>query len=182
MCWFKMNFYRFFVIIIIIPLCGGCLKSTTKNTKPEIYYFDIKTFFNNESYRLTKANKAIKKTVWLNNKPEKRNIKITNWATEFSLFTKSDINKTAWQNSYRKDSTANKVTYTAKFSDLKTRSITIYTTNKKTVRIKIINHQKYYLFENWETLLYCPNSFYKIEKKQKLLFWDADVYKVVGYF
>lgn len=177
-----MKIYRFFVLIIIIPLCGGCLKSATKNTKPEIYYFDLKTFFNNEAHRLTKANKTINKTVWLNNTPEKKQIKITKWASELSFFSNSDINKTAWQNSYRKDSTATKITYTAKFSDLKTRSITIYIANKKPIRIKIINHQKNYIFENWENLLYLPDAFYRIEKKQKLLFWDADVYKVEGFF
>ncbi|TAF44530.1 MAG: hypothetical protein EAZ51_06115 [Sphingobacteriales bacterium] len=177
-----MKAYPFITAIIIFSLSGGCQKSASKSVKTEIYFFDLKTFFNTEASRLMLANKPIYKTVYVKNVPEKKLIKITNWASELSLFSQSDINKTAFKNSYRIKSTANKIVYTAKVSDVKTRSILIYLEQKKPVSITIINHQKNYIFETWETLYYATNTKYSIKKKQKLLFWDTDEYKIFGNF
>lgn len=181
-CWFKMKLCINFIALILVALNGGCLKSDTKAVNTEINYFDIKTFFEGEVDKLNTKNPTINKIVWINNITEKKQIKINNWETELSLFTNSDINKSAWKNSYNIDSTASKITYTAKVADLKTRSIIINTVNKKPVSITIINHQKNYIFESWENLFYRTNVGYKIEKKQQLLFWDAEVFKVEARF
>jgi len=181
-CWFKMKIYFYFIAFILFSLNGGCIKSASKSANSDMYYFDIKTFFEGETIKLNTKNPTINKTVWINNKAEKKQIKINNWETEFSLFTNSDINKSAWKNSYSIDSTALNITYTAKVADLKTRSIIINMVNKKPVSVTIINHQKNYIFESWENLFYRTNVGYKIKKKQKLLFWDAVVFKVETRF
>lgn len=170
------------MMMVLVSLCGGCFNSATKKQKREIYYFDLQTFFEDEIVRLNKANVKVIKTVWHNNQSENKQLKINNWASELSLFTESDINKTAFEYSYHKDSTATKIGYTAKNKNLKTQRITIYLQNQKPTFINIINQQSNYLFKSWENLKYYPQKAYEIEKKQKLLFWDAEVYKVKGEF
>ena len=99
-----------------------------------------------------------------------------------ALFINSDINKTAWKESYVKDSTVNKISYFAKHPDLKTRSIVLNIKDHKPSCIKIINHQKNYLIENIESLIYYPDSVYKIQKTQRFIFLDKQVYYIVGKF
>lgn len=166
----------------MFSLCGGCLTGVPKKQKREIYYFDLQNYFKSEISRLKTKSLTLTKTVYINQPPEKKQIKINNWATELELFTESDINKPAFKNSYSKDSSATKIVYTAKNEDLKTQRITIYVQNQKPTFINIINQQNNYLFKSLENLKYYPQKAYIINKKQKLLFWDAEVYEVKGLF
>ena len=164
----------------MFSLCGGCLTGVPKKQKREIYYFDLKSFFEDEILRLTKENTVINKVVRHNKQSEQKRIKINNWATELSVFVSSDINKAAFEKSYTKDSSATKIVYAAKNEDLETQRITIYLQNQKPIFINIINQQNNYLFKSWENLKYYPKKAYAIEKKQKLLFWETEVYEVKG--
>ena len=175
-----MKISHYLIGLFILALCGGCFTGATKKQKREIYYFDLQTFFKDEIVRLNKANPEVIKTVWHNNQSENKQVKISDWSTELSLFTESDINKTAFENSYHKDSTATKIIYNAKNKDLKTQRITIYLQNQKPIFINIINQQNNYLFKSWENLKYYPQKAYIINKKQKLLFWEIEVYEVKG--
>lgn len=177
-----MKLGHYFIAFFITSLCGGCLTSESKKLERKIYYFDLKTFFEGEIIRLNGKKTAINKTVLYNKQSEKKQIIINNWATELALFTESDINKTAFKNSYSKDSTATKIIYIAKNQNLKTQSITIYLQNHQPILINIVNQQKNYLFNSSESLRYYPTKAYVIEKKQKLVFGNADFYKVKGVF
>lgn len=164
----------------MFSLSGGCTSDIKKTDNRPNYYFDLKGYFDGEAIRLDSSNLLVEKSVSKNNDVERKKIRIKNWAIELDLFISSDINKTAWKNSYTKDSSATKIGYKAKSIGLKTRSIVIYLKNQKPNFIRIINHQKNYLFENTEILKYYQDSVYQITKKQKLLFRNWDVYFIEG--
>ncbi|TAH03604.1 MAG: hypothetical protein EAZ15_02670 [Sphingobacteriales bacterium] len=166
----------------MFSLCGGCISGESKTQNQKIYYFNLKNFFEAEVLRLNIENPAVYKSVYHNKQSQKKKVEINDWATELSLFTESDINKTAFKNSYHTDSAATKIVYTAKNKDLKTQRITIYLQNYKPVYVHIINYQKNYLFKSLENLIYYTKKAYVIKKKQKPLFGDTETYNVKGIF
>ena len=168
--------------MFMTSLWGGCKSEAKKTYSLPLYYFDLKSYFEGEANRLSSSNIMVDKSVSKNNDVEKKEIIIKDWTNELSSFINSDINKTAWKESYVKDSTVNKISYFAKYPDLKTRSIVLNIKDHKPSCIKIINHQKNYLIENIESLIYYPDSVYKIKKTQRFIFLDNQVYYIVGKF
>lgn len=146
-------------------------------------YFDIKGYFTNSVKQLTQKRSNISKTVTHNGDFESRSVKINNWASELALFSESDINKPAWQDSYSVTITPNETIYIAKYSELKTRRIVISkTTTGKVLSIRIDNQINNALYKTSEELHYFPDSLYSIQKHQKILFLGANNYKITGRF
>lgn len=165
----------FFLFLFII----SCKESTNQNNRA-IYYFDLKSYFINQAYKLQSHNKPIEKTVSKDGLQEKKAIMVNDWNEEFSLFLNSDINKSSWRDSYKKDSSTNKIIYQAKSNQLITKTIEIYLLNKKPCLIKIHNSDKNYLSEKDEILSFYPDSIYKIQKTQKIAFGKRHVYLITG--
>jgi hypothetical protein len=113
---------------------------------------------------------------------EERNIKVTDWKNEFDLFIDADINKSAWRDSYTKDSTANKIVYRAKDEDLKTRSISIILDNAKLKQIVIKTKVDNLLYHSEETLTYREGLSYQIKKHQKVILLGLNDYLIEGKF
>uniref|UniRef100_UPI0035BBD88E hypothetical protein n=1 Tax=Mucilaginibacter sp. TaxID=1882438 RepID=UPI0035BBD88E len=141
-----------------------------------------KEYFKQEASRLTKLNHDVKKSVQHNGSTESKQVHIPNWARELNLFTESDINKPAWSRSYTVDSTATNITYKAKFPELKTRYITVCKVNGKVSAIEIENDTHNILYSTTEKLTYLPDTFYQIEKTQKVKVMDGNSYKIKGEF
>lgn len=145
-------------------------------------FFDIKAYFEADSARLTKENPLITKTITHNKVPETQKVHIANWGTELSLFTRSDINKPAWRNSYRVTTTGELSIYAAKDPALKTQEVVVKKEDGKLKWIMIINHTKNILYENTEKLSYFPDSLYLIQKKQSVRVLGTDTYRISGLF
>src|SRR5690606_5344233 len=92
--------------------CNGDGDVSAAVTRPEPY-FSLAGYFGGEATRLQHRNPEIVKTVSKNGDEEQRRIRVADWKDEFGLFIDADINKPAWQNSYRVDSTDTSVTYTS---------------------------------------------------------------------
>jgi len=167
-----------FMILLGIASCKRDSNAATDTGK----FFDIKGYFEADSARLTKANPLITKTVIHNKLPETQKVHISNWGTELSLFTQSDINKPAWQNSYDVNTTGDILIYTAKDPALKTQKVVVKKENDKLKWIMIINHTKNILYENTEKLSYFPDSLYLIQKKQSVRVLGTDTYRINGLF
>jgi hypothetical protein len=167
-------------ILLISFLLLGCTPSTKKDEVRTIYYFDLKSYFQNLADSLNKTNQFIEKTVAKNEVKEEKNIKITDWKNEFALFIDADINKSAWKDSYTKDSTASSINYTAKNEDLKTRSISIFMDNGKPKQIVIKTRVDNLLYHGEETLIYNDGAFYEIKKHQKVILLGLNDYRILG--
>jgi hypothetical protein len=142
-------------------------------------FVDIKGFFESEVIRLNKNKSVTDKTITQNGLSEtKKGIQI-NWKNELSLFTGSDINKAAWQDSYRIIKDNSSITYLAIDTNLRTKEIQIkMDSNTKPQHILIKNSSKNYLYESTETLIYIPDSAYSIEKYQKVILLGKNKYLI----
>jgi len=178
MYWYKRSalFTTSFILLLGIASCKRDSNATV-DTKA---FFDIKGYFEADSARLTKVNPLVTKTATHNHVPETQKVHITNWGTELSLFTQSDINKPAWKNSYQANTTDNITIYLAKDPSLKTQKVVIKKENDKLKWIMIINHTKNILYENTEMLSYFPDSLYLIQKKQRVRVLGTDTYRISG--
>lgn len=167
-----------YILIIAFLAFSACNQPEQKEVKS---YADLKGFFESEAKRLEKADPKVYKTVARNDASETRSVGNINWKTELSLFAESDINKPAWQDSYKVISQAGKTIYLATDSSLRTREISI---NKdpqgKIKKIKILNHTKNMLYSSTEQLIYIPDSLYQISKQQNVVFIGDNRYYILG--
>ncbi len=154
-----------FILLVFLGACGA--KEDSKNIPGK--YFDIRGYFEKEALRLQKQNPAIYKTVSQNSQVEKKRVNIPDWKSELELFTESDINKPAWNNSYIVRKNGSSVEYISTDSDLKTRKIKIHHSEKGQIdQIIIFNKTSNLLYTSTEKLSYYPDSLYTINKKQNV--------------
>jgi hypothetical protein len=155
---------------------------STKTKEQAVNYYNLQKYFSEEAARLNKSKLEIIKTVKHQDVSETQNIKIEDWSQELALFIESDINKAAWKNSYQKDSTSTKITYTAKEENLRIRKIVILLKQNKPFKISITNQTKNNLYYTKEELTYIPDSIYQIDKYQDVKVLGVNNYKVLGVF
>ncbi|MBK0382973.1 hypothetical protein I5M32_08370 [Pedobacter sp. SD-b] len=169
-------------LLIVSFLLFGCNAGSKKAEIRQIYYFDLKSYFQNLADSLNKTNTIIEKTVAKNGVKETKKIKVADWKNEFALFIDADINKSAWQDSYIKDSTATKISYKAKNKSLKTQSITIGLEKGKAKKIIVKTKADNLLYQGEETLTYTNGVSYQIKKHQKVIFLGLNDYLIEGRF
>lgn len=172
------NLIKAFILVLIL---SGCAKEN-KNSRNQIYYFDLKTYFNKTATELNSKKILVDKTVSKNELSENKKIEIKDWKTELALFIEADINKPAWKDSYIKDSTAAKIIYNAKDSDLKTQRIEIEFKNGIPIQFKINTKMDNILYHTTEELKFYPDSVYSIDKHQKVMLMGKNNYLIKGIF
>ena len=178
MYWYKR--YLLLISSFILLLSIASCKRDSNAAADSKAFFDIKGYFEADSARLTKQNPLVIKTVTHNQASETQKVHISDWGTELSLFTQSDINKPAWQSSYDVNNSENVAIYTAKDPSLKTQKVVVTMENGKLRWIMIVNHTKNILYENTEKLSYFPDSLYVIAKKQRVRILGTDTYRISG--
>ncbi|HEY9001190.1 MAG TPA: hypothetical protein VIM89_07545 [Mucilaginibacter sp.] len=178
MYWYKRYLLLISSFILLLGI-ASCKRDSNAAVDTKAF-FDIKGYFEADSARLTKENPLVTKTVTHNQIPETQKVHISDWGTELSLFTQSDINRPAWRNSYNVSNTENITVYIAKDPSLKTQKVVVKTENNKLKWIMIINHTKNILFENTEKLSYFPDSLYLIQKRQSVRVLGTDTYRISG--
>ena len=179
----KKYFYFLFLLIFF-----GCSSSTKKEQKI-LRYIDLSAYFNHEANRLQASNVPITKWIKDNNgfrSSIKSNI---DWKKEFAFFADNDINKAAWKNSYRIDSSlidsCIQILYQAKEPQLKIRSILIKkrksTNVVEEIQIRLRNTNA--LYSSFQLMDYQPEKGYFIVGHQKVRFLGESNYVVfVNYF
>lgn len=167
------------LILSIMVLMTSCVSSDNADAQ-DVFYYNIRRFFMQEVDKLSEQNPVIEKTIIHNKQQETRNLKIDNWTQELALFTESDINKASWKNSYERDSTAQRVIYTAKEESLRIKKAEIYFANGKPVKLSFVNKTSNYLYNSEEHLEYYPDSLYIIHKKQKVVLLGDNDYRITG--
>lgn len=167
--------------------------SCTENTPPPIEdkaensYFSLKDFFQSEIKKLQSQQIVLHKYANLNKEQEKKALHEINWATEFSPFLQSDINKPAWKDSYQIDSIANKlgmleIKYTTLKPELRTQEISLVFQKGQTAPrlIKIANQSRNPIYNSTEKLQYEVGKSYLIENEQHIMWMNPDVFSIKG--
>lgn len=163
---------------IVLFLFSGCSSSSDKQAPEQKYFFDIAGYFKQQASKL--ANKQVIKTASKNNEAETKTLVIKNWEQELQLFSECDINKAAWKDSYKKDSIANTITYSATDPDLRVKSIKISFADATPAKIEMNTQSKNLLYHTTENLVFIPDSLYQITKHQKVILLGLNDYKISG--
>lgn len=179
MYWYKRSLWAAPILLLI---CLQACKQEGSENSHDMKYFDLKGFFRADSAHLAKLNPLVDKTVIHNKVKETKKVHITDWGSELSLFSESDINKPAWRDSYNVQSLDNFLIYRAKDPKLKTQEILIKRTGSIIKGILIYNHTKNILYETKEILSYYPDSAYSITKKQSVRLLGTDNYSIRSSF
>ena len=166
--------------IIIVLLFSGCFSQEKEKSRQQIYYFDLKGYFSKIAQELNKRNPAINKSISKNDIKESQILTIQNWNQELALFIESDINKSAWKDSYTKDSTESRIIYTAIDEDLRTQKIEILIEKGILKKIKINAKVDNLLYQTKENLEFIPDSVYRINKYQKVILLGENNYLIRG--
>ncbi len=167
-------------LFLLSFLFWSCSSTKDEPTPKQIYFFDLAGYFHQQAALL--GQKKVTKTVAKNEITETKDIQIRNWEQEFSLFIEADINKSAWRDSYLKDSTATLLTYTAKDPDLRVKKISINFSNQYPEKIVVETQSKNLLYHTTEKLIYIPDSVYQITKHQKVFMLGLNNYEITGKF
>lgn len=165
------------LIFLLCFILVSCKPAEEKAFKAP--YADIKGFFEAEVLRLTKNKSVVDKTIEQNGLSETKTGLSIDWKNELNLFIGSDINKAAWQDSYKIIEDSSSISYHAIDPNLRTREIRIFKDIKgKPSHIQIKNISKNYLYESSETLIYIPDSAYSIDKNQKIILLGKNSYRI----
>lgn len=171
-----MNRKLFILLLVFISSCTG-----REEMKTETIFFDVAGFFESESERLTNNHTLVNKSVKHNDVTEIKNGISVDWENELALFIASDINKSAWRNSYKISEDSLGTRYLAIDFNLRTRFIAIRKDKEgRVVYFRIKNRSRSKLYESTEELTYIPDSVYTIKKNQSVRFLGNNNYQIRG--
>ena len=172
--------------LIFLTACSKESNPTNELNTPKVY-FSLQDFFQSEIDKLQSKQVVLHKYAFLNGKTEKKALHEIDWKTEFGAFLNSDINKPAWKDSYKIDSSANlqgqkQITYTALKPDLRTQKIAIHF-GKDGIHptfIQVVNQSKNPIYDATENLKYEVEKGYTIENEQQIMWMEKDNFKIEG--
>lgn len=168
---------KLFILLFIFN--SSC--SSREEMKTKTAFFDVKGFFESEVKRLTNKKSTVNKSVRQNDHSEIKKNHSVDWGNELALFIASDINKSAWKDSYKVSGDSVHFNYVAIDTNLRTRSVEIKKDQQgRAVFFKIKNMTRSKLYESSEELTYIPDSIYTINKNQSVRFLGKNTYQISG--
>mgnify|MGYP006300713847 CR=1 FL=1 len=138
-------------------------------------FYDLEGFFSEEVERLQQEQPPVDKTVTLEGRSEFQQLDSLDYRDELSVFQNSDINRAAWWDRYRIDSTFSgdrlqSITYSARSEELKIRSVRIRFEKENVRLVEIENRTDSPAATMDQQLQYDPQSGYRIETHQNVTF------------
>lgn len=187
----KLRCFGFFLLIGLSICSFGCQSpadSADDAPQPLPQFFDLKGYFEKEIERLEQQQVTISKKITLDGQVEQQRLDSINFSEELSVFTKSAINRPAWLDQYRVDSTFQEdklisIHYEALAEDLKTRHLDIDFDGQGNVQhIKIDNLLKAIIATTQQRLSYTPADGYSIYNKQEVTLSESQEMKIAVTF
>lgn len=172
---------RRYTLVLAIFLTA-CAAPEMENKGTKTAYFDLKAYFNKEAAALNNRHPLVNKRVLVNNKAEDKQVKISNWEKELSVFIDADINKAAWEGEFSSKSNGRGITYTANNDKVPVKKVQVLKANGAVSGIIITIHNSNYLYSSSDTLSYYPDSLYEIRKSQEIKLMSPKRYEITGKF
>lgn len=172
-----------FLILILLTACQSSSNEAQQISITQEAFFDLKGYFNQEIKRLNASQPKGYKTVFINEKSEKKQLDKLDYARELDIFIQADINRVDWIDKYRIDSTfqnsqLSSIEYKALDEDLRTRHIAIQFQNGNISKIGIANGGKSMAAGSQQQLIYEPSKGYQIESIQHTTFSKDKIFKI----
>lgn len=165
----------FFALVFFVTLFSACRQEVVPNSQiinNNIFFFDVKGYFEQEIQRLKTARPKVYKKVAVNDDQEEKEIDNVDFDKELAVFIESDINRIDWKDKYRVDSTLQNqqltaIRYTAQDDKLRTRQLDVEFQNGKVSKVFIQNGGKTMIAGSQQELTYLPEKGYFIQSKQR---------------
>lgn len=170
-------------LLILSLIVMSCNEEVKENQTKK--YFDLKGLIESQIKTLNKQKPAIQKSILMSEKSENQVIKTIDWSKELELFMQADLNKPAFIQSYRVDSSSMGVRYTLKETEkLPVKYLNITNTGEDGMNIEALVNNENYLYETERHLkLSLKNNQitdYEISGFQKIVFGDKKNFKING--
>lgn len=161
----------------------SCSQETTSSDISDDYV-DLHQYFLNEVKELKKKDPVVEKVVSKEDDQEIQKLRIENWDIEMGSFTSIDLLKPAYQGTFSVDSSKNGVIeYLSTDRKTDINAIHIKKDSLGTIeQITIDRHIDNMLYQTKEKLIYKKDTFYSLEKSQKILFLGTNNYQIQGTF
>ena len=82
-------------MVLVLSSCNQAEEAQVGMDQKDTF-FSLEKFFEAEAARLQSANIGLDKEIRINEKEEQQLIAAVDYASEFSMFSKADINRPAW--------------------------------------------------------------------------------------
>ncbi|HMI05465.1 MAG TPA: hypothetical protein VK541_23455 [Pedobacter sp.] len=160
----------------------GCNAGTDERQKNASPYFDLKGYFEKEANRLTKASPAVRKTVGINGFSETKTLKIADWKRELSSISNADINKASWRGAFRIIRSENKVMYRSDDRKVPVKELCIFYRDTIASGFLVLIRNSNALYTSTDSLIYYPDSLYRIKKNQQIKLLSEKNYEITIKF
>ena len=179
----------YFLFALIISSC----QNSAPQNQPNVYY-DVADYVKRQVADLSARKPLVNKTVLINAKTSRQDIRDVNWSRELELFSQADINKPALRNSYRitrPDSLTYQYTLRKSEEKLTVRSLRVQldSATRQPRRIEAVLQTSNPLYASERHLLMESESagrnqwqmrHYKVSGFQKLPYFDKNEFAVEG--
>lgn len=152
---------------------GNTASEGEENRQP---FFDMRGYFSRQIERLQREQPPARKTVTFNNETDTKMLDSLNYERELEVFLNADINRAAWWDRYRIDSSFTNqnqlqtVTYTAADKDLRIRSLKVEYENGEVDQIEALSETTGPAADRRQHLFFDPQWGYRIESRQDVAF------------
>jgi len=166
----------------LLLLSLGCINDTEVAQQRELTYFDIKGYFEGEVSRLSKIKPSIHKSVEVNDSLERKQLRITDWRKELSIFSDADINRASWKGLFSVNKQQGSETYVSDDDKIPVKEIKITFDQKHLKSLLIIIKNSNSLYTSQDSLFYYPDSLYRVKKVQHIKLLKEKHYEIKGRF
>ncbi|TDS12396.1 hypothetical protein B0I21_106254 [Sphingobacterium paludis] len=167
----------------LAALFFSCAETPPSAARKQDTRFDIPGYFKAEIARLNQSLPTVNKTVVKDSLSESKTLKISNWTDELASFSTVDLNKPAYSGLLKKDSTANKIVYTATDPKIDISKVEITFTSENKPKAFVIERTiKNSLYQTKEVLKYQADSAYSLNKSQSVLLLGDRQYQIESAF
>ena len=170
------------LFISLLSLFIACRQSGNEKRDVKKVYFDLQGFFSKEEARLKKAAPFVYKTVSVNDETEHKLLRIKDWHKELSIFTDADINKMAWIGLFKVQKLPGMEIYTSNNKKVPVKLLKIMFSKNNVTGIEAQINNSNLLYASADTLMYFPDSTYKIKKVQHIKLLPEKKYEITGKF
>lgn len=184
--YYRISFHKLAVLLLFCHFMTSC-KNENNTSENTLKYFNLTSFIQQESARLTKENREVTKTVFLNGKEEQKKLMVNDWEKELNAFLDADINKKSFLGKYtvepRRDDTRSVTHYSAQKENLRTRTLDIaFGNDGAPVKISAVLYTSNILYSSHQQLTYERDRGYWISGNQTIRFLEPDTFSVAVIF
>lgn len=171
------------ILLTFFALFSACNEDVKDNQTNK--YFDLKGLIEKQIKTLNTQKPMVQKSVVMADSLENQSIKTVDWTRELELFMQADLNKPAFTQSYRVDSSSMGVKYSLKEKEkLPVKYLNISRVGEDGISIEALINTDNYLYETERLLKLSIKdnelTDYQIDGFQKIVFGNKKVFKING--